>query len=234
MKQTCEQSCSAFARARSTYPFTSAMPYAVTQVLPIEKTALAHSGETILNANQEELLMPANKIKFEMSLKELTFKFEGDYEQGQRLQLGINKTLSDFAKLQGTAAGFDDSKLIDAAPPAARITRRRKKKNEQHDVKNDGVQTGASEGDAVPSDTQRRSGGESPTKLLTDLRRKGFFAEARTTSEVVSELQRSGHTSIQQSDLTAPLIRLCKREVLKRDKPPGEDSWNYTAGPTDE
>ncbi len=62
--------------------------------------------------------MAANKIKFEMTLKELTFKFEGDYEHGQRLQLGINKALSDLGKLQGAASGFEETKLIEATPAA--------------------------------------------------------------------------------------------------------------------
>ena len=176
----------------------------------------------------------ANKIKFEMTLKELTFKFEGDYEHGQRLQLGINKALSDLGKLQGAASGAEEIKLIEATPVVARTSRRRKRKNEQGDAATDNGKEGTGEADVAGSDSDRRSLGVSPTKLLMDMRKNGGFQDGKTSAQIVSDLNRSGHTAIKDSDLTSPLIRLCTRQVLKRDKPAGAKSWIYAAGPKDE
>ncbi len=179
--------------------------------------------------------MATNKIKFEMTLKELTFKFEGDYEQGQRLQLGINKTLGDLGRLQGIAAGHEEAKVIEAPPLATpRTSRRRKRKPEAADGKPVDSESGNQEIPQQNNASDRRTSGVSPTKLLIKLRKNGFFSEPKTSGQLVSELNRSGHTSIKDSDLSAPLLRLCQRNILSRDKPNGVKIWMYGAGVNDE
>ena len=170
-----------------------------------------------------------------MTLKELTFKFEGDYEQGQRLQQGINKTLGDLGRLQGIAAGHDEVKVIEAPPLATtRTSRRRKRKSEPSDGKPSDSESGDQENLQQNNLPERRSSGVSPTKLLINLRKAGFFSDPKTSGQIVSELNRSGHTSIKDSDLSAPLLRLCQRNILSRDKPNGAKNWMYGAGVNDE
>ena len=42
--------------------------------------------------------MATQKIKFKMSVKEVAFEFEGDLETGQRIQAGINRTLTSLTE----------------------------------------------------------------------------------------------------------------------------------------
>ena len=57
--------------------------------------------------------MASNRIKFEMMLEKLTFKFEGDYEKGEQLQQGITRTFGDLARLQHQALELN---IQDAKP----------------------------------------------------------------------------------------------------------------------
>ncbi len=184
--------------------------------------------------------MATNKIKFEMTLKELTFKFEGDYEQGQRLQVGINKTLTDLGKLQGAAAGFEDAKevkVIETSTVLPKSSRRRRRKSESPESAGEnGI--GATEQPTSENGNggqgERRSSGVSPTQLLLGLRKTGYFSQSRTSGQVVTELNRQGHTSIKDSDLTSTFVRLCQRQVLSRDKDAEGKVWVYQAGSVDE
>lgn len=179
--------------------------------------------------------MANNKIKFEMTLKELTFKFEGDYEQGQRLQMGVNKTLSDLGRLQSIAAGHEEPKVIEAQPVVpARTSRRRKRKLDSADGAPDNLENNTQENPKPNNSSDRRSLGVSPTQLLTSLRKEGFFSQPKSSSQIVSELNRTGHTAVKDSDLTSPLLRLCTRKILSRDKPNGSKIWMYQAGEKDE
>ena len=179
--------------------------------------------------------MASNKIKFEMTLKELNFKFEGDYEQGQRIQSGITRALGDIANIQNTASGTKPPALIDLPPANATPTRWKKRRK---------TQDGAAEGDPTAVDgngdlnlaeepTQRRSNSESPTHLLINLRKTGFFESAKSASQILDHLTTKGHTSLAHSDLTSPLLKLCQRDVLVRSKPDGK-SWHYGNGAKDE
>jgi len=176
--------------------------------------------------------MASNKIKFEMTLEKLAFKFEGDYEQGQKIQTGISRALGDIASLQSNAMGAKSPALIDVSTSSAPSRRKRKKR----------AQNGESEGDAsvvengAESDgeqSERRSAGESPTLLLTNLKKSGFFQEGKTAAQILNHLGTKGHTSVRGSDLTSPLLKLCQRDILTRSKP-DDKTWHYANGSKDE
>jgi hypothetical protein len=167
----------------------------------------------------------ANKIKFEMSVKEITFKFEGDYEQGQRLQSGISKTLGELGKLQTMAVGAEEPKQITGSVTTLPKRRSRRKRTEDADsnAENGPQGNGADQGHGE----ERRSTGTSVSQLLRGLRETGFFSNPKTTKEIVSHLATAGHTGVRSSSLTATLQNLVRKNELKRAKN-AEDIWGYS------
>src|SRR4051812_4311676 len=120
--------------------------------------------------------MATNKVKFKMSLKEVTFEFEGDYEQGRALQQGINQTMAGLANLQGRAIGLEDQnrKLIESRPvePTIPARRRRKRRLTNGDGVDDAVESNNPDDAPVArnGDEPRRSTGVSPTARVIELR----------------------------------------------------------------
>jgi len=173
--------------------------------------------------------MATNKVKFEMTLKELTFKFEGDYEKGTQLQQGISRTLGDFARLQNQASGTDDPR--DAKPVSATVVDGKTARRRRRRPSPASGAEGASDGDGEGGENgQRKSSGISIKQLLLDLKAQQFFQQPHTNSQVVAELNRKGHTHIRDNHLTSPLKRLCTADILRREQN-AEGVWTYLDGP---
>jgi hypothetical protein len=185
--------------------------------------------------------MASNKIKFKMSIKEVTFEFEGDYEQGRAIQQGISQTMTGLSNLQSRAMGIADAnpdrKQIEGrvVDPPAKPHKRKKRKTagattgEEGDGNTDNGDGQGAEGDATP----RRSGGPSPTALLIELRKSGFFAQKRTMSDILTELQKKGHTRVGNNAISGPLAKLATKDVLRRDHNE-TGNWVYENGTKEE
>ena len=185
--------------------------------------------------------MATNKVKFEMSIEKLTFKFEGDYEQGKVLQQGINQTMAGLAGLQGKAMGLEDqsrkmieAKVTDASPPSRS---RKKRRATRPEVVDPTVASGEASDAGEPADEgaePRRNTGVSPKAVVMDLRRTGYFETPRTSGEIKDELHRRGFSSMRPTDLTSPLGSLTRQEVLRRDKDEQRNQWVYSNGTKNE
>ena len=124
-----------------------------------------------------------NKIKFEMTLKELNFKFEGDYEQGQRLQTGISRTLGDLAKLQNNAIGAEEPRLIEAqVTNSPRSTRRKARATRAGGEAANGQQPAAEAAPTGGGSPSRRGSPDAPMALVRGLRTANFFDQPKTGS----------------------------------------------------
>jgi hypothetical protein len=172
--------------------------------------------------------MATNKMKFEISIKELTFKFEGDFEQGQRIQTGISRALGDISRLQDTATGLQEpTKQIQG--PVIDVPKRKYKKRRaataDAETPNEGAE-GEAQGQAEESG-ERRTTGTSFKELLQSLKQDGFFNTPQTTKQMVQHFSASGHTSVKTTDLTAPLARMTRGKELKRVKNE-DDVWAYS------
>ena len=178
--------------------------------------------------------MPTNKVEFEMSIKEISFKFKGDYELGQKLQKGISDAVDGIAKLQNSAMSIEDASAKPVTGSVVELfrTKRRTRKRPA------GAAEGTGESNPENGETTQAAGatrggtGTSPTKLMLELRKSGFFSVKRKAAEVQAELNTKGHTRIGPQDLTSPLISLCKKDVLKRSKNES-DVWVYENGSND-
>jgi hypothetical protein len=181
--------------------------------------------------------MAANKIKFKMSVEKIQFEFEGDYEQGRAMQQGITQTLTNLSNLQNRVLGAEaapkqiTSNVVD--PPRPRRRKRRTIGDGAAAAEN-GNGNGSTGGEGEDGDGERRSRGVSPTAVVLEIRKAGFFAEPRTSGEVLTECHRRGFSNLRASDLTSPLGSLTRQDVLRRDNDPTRNQWAYTNGTKDE
>ncbi|MDX2177683.1 MAG: hypothetical protein SF028_14565 [Candidatus Sumerlaeia bacterium] len=176
--------------------------------------------------------MAKDVVEFSLEIEKFRFTFKGAREKGEALGQGLQRTLESLNGLQRQA--LTDSNVIDvepaqaapvAPPPPARSRRRRRSSSA---TASNGATTsheaGSEEGAA------RRNTGTSPTALLRELRRSGFFREARSATAIVDQLHTLGYSSIKSSDLSAPLIRLTQQQFLSRQRD-DKSNWLYSVGP---
>ena len=154
--------------------------------------------------------MAAQKIKFKMSLKELSFEFEGDIETGQRIQTDIRKSLTALTHSPATVLPADPN-LIEG-------------------------EVASSNGNGKPakigrSYKPRRGKANTPRALIVRLRQTGFFTQKRDASSIQTELAKQGH-NFKPNEISAALIGICKKQILKRDQGEG-GKFEYEAGDAD-
>jgi hypothetical protein len=171
------------------------------------------------------------KIEFEMTLKELSFKFRGDSEQGQKLQAGINRAVGELSRLQGAVSGANDQRLIDVpTTPATVIVRKRRKRptpNPATESNDHAVSEGNGQGDASTQSATRKG---KPRALVIELKQEGFFQTPKTQAQVVAELRRKGYTV---KSFATILTRLMQDKILNRNQN-AEGEWLYENGPANE
>lgn len=145
------------------------------------------------------------KVKFKMSLKELSFEFEGDPELGSRLQTEIGKSLTALAETQHKLLSPDPN-IIDAE-----------------------IISSSGNGKAKKSQRARRPKGGTCRSLLIELRQTGFFGEKRDVNAIREELAKMGH-NFKANAISAALLPLCQQKILKRENNEG-GKFEYEAGP---
>ncbi|SRR6266852_3512521 len=177
--------------------------------------------------------MPTGKsVKFEICVKELVVKFEGDIQSAERMHGEVAGALTSLASAQ---------RLLTAPPkppptPAIvtvgsaggrRRSRRRAAVNAGTEAANsDGV--AAPESDAGANDEGRQSRRSGAATLITQLKEEQFFNAKRSISEIRQELAKKGH-NFQSNEISPVLLSLTQQEVLKRDKDAGLNQWVYFA-----
>jgi hypothetical protein len=139
------------------------------------------------------------KVKFEMSLEKLSFKFEGDPELGSKLQTEIGKSFTALAETQAKLLPHDPD-VIDTEPV-----------------------TSNGNGKSKRAYRPRRPKSEGCRSLIVGLRRSGFFTEKRDINAIRAELAKSGH-NFKPNEIASTLIPICKKRILKRDQ---NESGNY-------
>ena len=120
--------------------------------------------------------MAEQKIKFKVSIKELSFEFEGTREVGQALQAGLNRSLGRLLDTQRVAMALPSPTpaptLFDTGGPVETPTNG----HAPDSPARNGKPTPAAE---KPKRT-RKSGNETAMGLLRGLITDGYFKEART------------------------------------------------------
>lgn len=180
--------------------------------------------------------MASRSVKFEISLKELSVKFEGDIQTAERMHSQITGALNSLASAQNKllASGQQAPAVPAQEVSIGRRRRRRTKKAEGIDPSVleaevvDGTANEASNGNGDGSSEPRRvrRSGAGAQALLERLKSEGFFAEPRSIADIRAELSRKGHT-FESREISPALVRLTKKEVLQRQST--ADGWSYSA-----
>jgi hypothetical protein len=184
--------------------------------------------------------MSSKSVKFEISLKELTVKFEGDIQTAERMQGQITGALNSLASAQNRllSPGAATNSTAPVVLPTAGRRRRRRSGAASPGIDPsilDATAVVPENGDGVIKDdagdaarrTRRTSGGNQ-TALITTLKTENFFSARRTIGDIRGELGRKGHT-FKSNDISPALVSLTKSGVLKRDRDPQTDQWVYYA-----
>ncbi len=148
--------------------------------------------------------MAEQKIKFKVSIKELSFEFEGTRDVGQALQAGLSRSIGGLLDTQRTVmalpgvadASTDDTPegvVIPAEPP-------------------NGHQPPPPEKVKKP----RKTNGVSVTNLLRELKEKKYFTEPRTSDAIRERLRIDGYT-VAANRLSGRLQEMMRKKELYRE-----------------
>ncbi|HWY85913.1 MAG TPA: hypothetical protein VNX28_04265 [Gemmataceae bacterium] len=158
----------------------------------------------------------ADKIKFKVSIKELSFEYEGTREVGQAIQAGLSRSLAGLVDTQRTAM---------LPVPTLSV----------HDhVNGNGHESNSSVIDqpGEKSKKPRKSSGVSLIGLLRDLKTEKFFGEPRSLEMLRDKLKTKGHT-FRDSTISARLLDLTKkngnRSAHSREKTRSCRRWEFVA-----
>jgi hypothetical protein len=172
--------------------------------------------------------MTNRKIKFKISIKELSVEFEGDTLTAERIQEQVTGAINSLAtapnRLVGSGQEQYTSNIIDVSPARRRRRRRTKAAENGGEASPAEVEAviGGEEGPARKA-TRR---GEGQKQLITAFIATGFFGEPRTVGEIKEQLSKRGH-SFKSNELSPSLGRLTREGILQRDK--NDKQWVYFA-----
>jgi hypothetical protein len=159
--------------------------------------------------------MTAEKIKFKVSIKELSFEYEGAREVGQAVQAGLTRSL----------AGLVDTHRTAMLPgPAFPV-------HAQTNGNGDGSVPSVIVTPAEKPKKPRKSSGVSLIGLLRELKAERFFGEVRSVDVLREKLKTKGHT-FRDSTISARLLDMIKKNELHRNMV-GE-VWLYKDTPFNE
>src|SRR5882724_5442311 len=118
--------------------------------------------------------MPEQKIKFKVTLKELSFEFEGAREVGQVVQAGLNNSIGRLIDTQRTVMALPGEKPVAAEPLNGFDASATPAQNSHH-----------VNGQTIEKAKRRKTGGPSLVGQLRELKTEGFFKEERTVESIV-------------------------------------------------
>lgn len=167
--------------------------------------------------------MAEQKIKFKVSIKELSFEFEGSREVGQALQAGLSRSLGGLVDAQRIAMA-----AIPAKPGTPPVDETGNGFNGIH-VPAEQVVNGQPPADKPKK--ARKSGGTSLTNLLRDLKKETYFSEPRSPDAVRERLKLKGHT-FPENTIASRLLDLTKKDELFRQQ--SDTGYMYKDTPFDE
>jgi hypothetical protein len=182
--------------------------------------------------------MASQKMKFEMNIEKLSFKFEGDFEQGQKIQTGISKAIGEIANLQNGAMGLPpikaaDARVLESNTSVSEVRKRRRKRKVADSPSEETLATNGGGEETTEAQSEgagtRKPSGVSPKGLLMELRKDGFFEEGKIQGEVVAELAKRGYTKILPTSLPHAFTKLVQEKILSRDKN-SDNVWVYSPG----
>jgi hypothetical protein len=166
--------------------------------------------------NQLENQMNHQRIKFKVSLKELSFEFEGSRDIGQALQSGLNRSLAQLLDTQRTVLALSTQKepLVES-----------EELNGDHEP--------VPENPASPGKTPKRPRRTGPNLagLVRELKAEDYFKEPKTMSNIIDVLKVKGHI-VKPNSLSGRLQTMAQNKELYRQQT--DDGFVYKDSPFNE
>ncbi len=160
------------------------------------------------------------KVKFELSVEKITFKFEGDQDTGQAVNRAMNHTLGSLIEAQNRVIDITPEPSVPALPAATALPRRRRRNKAKMATNGQPVAQGSpANGDPASGKPvrQRRSHGSSFRDQAYLLIGQGHFSQPRTANELMAELSRRGH-HYDPKNVASDLLWLTKKHYLSRNR----------------
>ncbi|MEH1970694.1 hypothetical protein [Nostoc sp.] len=178
--------------------------------------------------------MATRKVKFKLSIKEISFEFEGDQETAQDLAGTINQSLASISDAQNKLLDVEASSVQGRELRSAEIpilpTQTGGKRKRKRKTKSIPIDDSSQNGDSLLSDEEsiskgRRTKKDSVSSQLKALLGEGFFVENHSVNEIRTELAKRGH-HFESNHISGELLRLTQDGLFARDKNE-ENKWAY-------
>ena len=183
--------------------------------------------------------MAIRNTKFKVSIKELSFEFEGSQEVGLVVQQGIQQSLGSLMQTQARVLAHRETPGVVAEALAPLF-------DGQHGQTVPPLNGAPPVNGAIPPNTatpvngervklprQRRPKSGVPMALLREMKAEKFFSQTRSAAEILEKLKLKGHT-VQQSVISARLKELTQKNELFRINGAEEGSYVYKDSPFNE
>jgi hypothetical protein len=180
--------------------------------------------------------MASKTVKFEIELKGLRVKFEGDVQIAERFSGEIAHAVNNLASAQNRLLPSPHSNTPQAQMTDGGVRRgvRRRKRSAPAPgaTGTKGIDPAVIDGATVVDENgtdstqpRRRRTGAGPSALIVTLKDEGFFGEKRAIGDIRAALGRKGHT-YQSNEVSPTLVSLTQQAILQREKN-DEGQWVY-------
>jgi hypothetical protein len=168
------------------------------------------------------------KVKFKISIKELSVEFEGDIQTAERIQQQVTGAINNLAtapnRLISSGQQHPSTDVIDVSP-ARRRRRRRSSAVEGGREEGASAQVPGANGGEDSSNRKAVRPGEGQKALISALVSSGFFSKQRTVGDIRAQLSKKGH-SFKSNEISPTLGRLTREGILQRDMG-ATNQWVY-------
>jgi hypothetical protein len=175
--------------------------------------------------------MTNGKVKFKISIKELSVEFEGDIQTAERIQQQVTGAINSLATAPNRLISGGQQQSVTDAIDVSPVRRRRRRRSKAADIGGDEgspIELGAADAGEDVSTRKSNRRGEGQTSLITSLVNGGFFATRKTAGEIRDQLSKKGH-SFKSNEISPTLGRLTREGILQRDRN-NDNQWVYFTG----
>src|SRR6266567_6319295 len=158
--------------------------------------------------------MADQKIKFKVSIKELSFEFEGSRDIGQALQVGLTRSLGQLVDTQRTVMTLPGAPAI-VAPVANDIATQTLFSEVPASVAP--MTNGHAAGPQEKQARKARKGGPTLAALVRELKLAGFFTEPRSMAAILDKLKVSGR-NVKSNSISGTLQTMAQNKELFRNQ----------------
>jgi hypothetical protein len=180
------------------------------------------------------------KVKFELSVEKITFKFEGDQDTGQAVNRAMNHTLGSLMEAQNRVievVPYEQPRALPSVPATTAAPRRRRRRARPNRVVN---------GDATPparvvpssepplgkASKPRRPRSEGFRAQAYRLFAEDYFSTPRTVADIQTELVERGFT-FDVKNIASELTSFTKKGFVVR-KRNHDGHFAYAKGPNND